>query len=133
MRKFSSTGKRSTDAFDDAEPIEFTVDDSTWTAKVPTSGALALLYSAQAANRDTADAIAAMIDFLAGLLNDEDRGEYRERLFDPDDDFDFEVVTEIVTGLIEEWSDRPTRSSGGSTPTRKRTGGRSTAKRVSTE
>lgn len=132
MRKFSSS-KPKEPFVDGAEPITFTVDDDEWTANVPTAGEMALLFAAQSDSRDTGDAVAATIDFVYNILTPEDRRRYRERLLDPDDTFDFDTVSDILTGLMEEWGDRPTQSSGGSTPTRGSTGKRSTAKRRTKE
>ena len=102
MREFSTAGRKAPEAFENAAPIEFTIDGEEFTAYPPTPGQVAMLMVAQAM--------------------------FRRRLMDRDDPFDFYMVEEIVEGLIEEWSDRPTQPSSASSSSRPTGGTRSTAK-----
>jgi hypothetical protein len=51
---------------------------------------------------------------------------FRHRLFDPDDEFGPEVIAEVLTGLVEEWSGKAQQSAESSSPTPPRTGSPST-------
>lgn len=133
MREFKTAARKAAPTiFDDAEPIEFTIDGETFTAYPPSSGQMALLVAAQADSRDVSESMAAIIDFLDGILDEDAQAMYRRRLLDRDDPFDFDTVNDIVEGLIEEWSARPTKSPSASSSSRKSAGSRSTAKRPST-
>lgn len=94
----------------------------------PSPGQMAMLISAQAESRDVTESVAAIIDFLDGILDEDAQAMFRRRLLDRDDSFDFDTVNEIVEGLIEDWSARPTTSSSVSSSSRKSAGSRSTAK-----
>jgi len=116
---------------DGAEPIEFMVDGEQYTAYPPTPGQMALLVSAQAKNRDPGESIAAIIDFLDGILDENAQADFRKRLLDREDPFDFDNVEQIMEGLIEEWSARPTPSPSASASSQANGGRKSTAKRRS--
>lgn len=133
MREFNTAARRTAPTIiDGAKPIEFKVDGDVFVAYPPSPGQMALLVAAQADSRDVTTSMAAIIDFLDGLFDEEGRAMYRRRLMDRDDDFDFDTVNDIVEGLIEEWSGRPTKPSSASQRPRKTAGARSTAKRPST-
>lgn len=131
MREFSTAGRRSEPAFPDALPIEFKVDGDVFMAYPPTAGAMAIMLAAQADSRDASESIAGIIDFFDGMLDEEAQVVFRRRLLDRDDPFDFDMVNEIMEGLIEEWSARPTKSPSASASSRADGGPRSTAKRPS--
>jgi hypothetical protein len=133
LREFKTAARKAAPAvFDDAEPIEFSIDGETFTAYPPSPGQLAMLVAAQADSRDVSESMAAVIDFLDGILDEDAQAMYRKRLLDRTDPFDFDTVNEIVEGLIEEWSARPTKSPSASSSSRRTGGSRSTAKRPST-
>ena len=131
MREFVTAARQAPIALEGAEPIEFVLDGETFTAYPPTTGQLALLVASQAKNREVPDTVAAVIDFLDGILDDNAQATFRRRLMDRDDPFDFDTVNWIVENLIEEWGGRPTTSPSGSAPSRRSGGSRSTAKRSS--
>jgi hypothetical protein len=129
LREFKTAARKAPPtAFENAEPIEFSIDGETFTAYPPSAGQLAMLTAAQADSRDVTESMAAIIDFLDGMLDEDAQAMYRRRLLDRDDPFDFDTVNDIVEGLIEEWSARPTKSPSVSSPSRKSAGSRSTAR-----
>jgi hypothetical protein len=128
VRDFNTSGQGNKSAFDGAEPIEFKIDDDIFVAYPPTPGQAALFMAAQAKNRDIPDHVAGVIDFFDGLLDEESREVFNRRLLDRDDSLDFDIVSEIIEALFEEWSARPTQPSSASTSSRKSAGSRSTAK-----
>jgi hypothetical protein len=132
LREFTTAARRAAPtAFDGAQPITFKIDGDEFTAYPPTPGQMAMLVSAQAEGRDVTTSMAAIIDFIDGLLDEDGREMYRRRLLDRDDPFDFDTVNEIMEGLMEEWSARPTKSPSDYASSRKSGGSRSTAKRRS--
>jgi len=83
VREFTTAARRSAPSvIDGAEPIEFMVDGEQYTAYPPTPGQMALLVSAQAKNRDPGESIAAIIDFLDGILDENAQADFRKRLLD---------------------------------------------------
>ncbi len=129
MREFKTAARRAApSAIEGAEPIEFSIDGDVFTAYPPSSGQLAMMIAAQADSREVAESVAAVIDFLDGILDEDAQETFRRRLLDREDPFDFDTVNEIVEGLIEEWSARPTKSPSASSSSRKSAGSRSTAK-----
>lgn len=129
MREFTTAARKSAPTFiEDAQPIEFVIDGETFTAYPPSPGQMAMLIAAQADSRDVSESMAAIIDFLDGILDEDAQAMYRKRLMDRNDPFDFDTVNEIVEGLVEEWSARPTKSPSVSSSSRRTAGSRSTAK-----
>ena len=119
MKEFTTAARRSAPAaIDGSEPIQFTVDGEEFTAYPPTPGQFMMLMSAQAKGRDEVESVASIIDFLDGILDDNAQAMFRRRLLDRNDPFDFDTITTIMEGLIEEWSARPTKSPSGSTRSR---------------
>jgi hypothetical protein len=131
VREFKTAGRVAKPAFEGAEPIEFAVDGDVFMAYPPTAGAMAIMLAAQADSRDASESVAGIIDFFDGMLDEDGRETFRNRLLDRDDPFDFDMVNDIMEGLIEEWSARPTKSPSVSASSRASAGPRSTAKRPS--
>lgn len=132
MRKFSST-KTSTEtsSFQDAEPVTFMIDEDEYTAHPPKTSQLAYFMVTQARNRDVTDNVAGIVDFLDGLLEDQDQKRLRERLLNRDDPLDFDIIEDVVEMLVEEWTERPTRAASDSSGSPQKTVKRSSAKRPS--
>lgn len=71
--------------------------------------------------------LATVINFFFSVIIDEnDKAWVRSRLFDPDDDFGEEMISDITIYLLEEWGQRPTKPSSDSSTTPERTGQSST-------
>lgn len=132
MKEFTTAARRSAPAaIDGSEPIQFTVDGEEFTAYPPTPGQFMMLMSAQAKGRDEVESVASIIDFLDGILDDNAQAMFRRRLLDRNDPFDFDTITTIMEGLIEEWSARPTQSPSASPSSQANGGRKSTARRPS--
>lgn len=132
MREFKTAGRRVQPAIEGAEPITFKIDGDEFTAYPPSAGQMAIMLASQADSRDVTENVAGVIDFLDGLLDDDAKEVFRRRLLDRDDPFDFDMVNEIMEGLMEEWSARPTKSPSVSATSQRSAGSRSTAKRRTT-
>jgi hypothetical protein len=110
-----------------SDPITFAVDGEEWTAYPPTGGQLTLIIASMSESTKDVDRVKGILDFLDGVLDDDAKATYRERLMDRDDPFDLPDVERIINWLVEEWSGRPTQPPSGSRSSRRRTGRRSTA------
>jgi hypothetical protein len=100
-------------------------------AYLPEEGQLVILMADVKGRRaHTEDKIAGMVDFVFDLLDAESKDYLTERLLDIKDPFGFAQVADIATGLIEEWSGRPTQQPSDYLPSRK-TGGRKSTPRTS--
>lgn len=131
MRTFNTVDRPVGDSpFENAKPVTFTIDDDTFTAYPPTESQVAYMLSSQARGRDVTDSIAGVIDFFDGILDKHAQEVFRRRLLDREDPFDFAMVREIIEGLMEEWTARPTKPSRGSTSSRRSTGPKSMEKPV---
>lgn len=130
-RHFSTKNTASTAAFEDAEPIEFTIDSDTYTAYPPKAAQFAYFIATQAKNRDTSDNMAGVIDFFDGLFDQADRDRFRTRLLDRNDPLDFSIIEDLVDMLMEEWMERPTSAASDSSESPRTTRTRSSAKRPS--
>jgi hypothetical protein len=75
-----------------------------------------------------ADESAAMLDILRAALTDDDLRTIRNRIKDPDDAVDWEMIGELVLWLMEQWSDFPTKSPSGSSGSPANTGTTSTGR-----
>lgn len=132
MLEFSTAAKSAPESIvEGALPITFKLDDVTITAYPPKAGQMALMLSSMSDGREPTEMIAAVVDFLDGILDEEGRAEYRRRLLKRDDPFDFDTVQEIVEGLISTWTARPTTPPSVSSSSQPSGGPRSTAKRPS--
>lgn len=107
----------------DAEDVAFTLDGRELIAHPPTTGQLALFVAASGSGG--LKTITGIFEFMEAVL-DEDDYDYIEELLH--EGVDLDLITDIISALIGEWSARPTGSSSGSTSSRKRTGKPSTAK-----
>lgn len=127
MRSFTTEGQQVTGT-EGLEPIPFTLDGAQYTAQPPSETQFALLLASMSDTRGTEEGLAAILDFFFDLFDDEDADALKKRLHDRKDPFGFPMMQEILENLVEEWTDRPTKPSSGSTTSRKSTGRSSTAK-----
>jgi hypothetical protein len=136
MRTFHT--QEETSVFDAAKPITFHIDDLKVTAYPPTETQLALVMVAMAgADEDSdeggAEMVREVMGFFFGLFDDDDQKALRGKMRDREHPLTVTLIGEIIEALVEEWSKRPTKSSPGSTPSRRSGGTKSTAKRASVE
>jgi hypothetical protein len=130
-RHFSTKNTTSTGVFEDAQPIEFTIDKDTYTAYPPKAAQFAYFIATQAKNRDTSDNMAGVIDFFDGLFEEADRERLRSRMLDRNDPMEFSLIEDLVDMLMEEWMERPTSAASESSASPRTTATNSTAKRRS--
>lgn len=88
----------------------------------PDEGAVAVLMASGGKHVKTQDQLAAYLNFFDSVLSDESYQHIFERLMDPRDPFGLSDVNDIISFLMEEWSERPTRQSSGSIESRATTG-----------
>jgi hypothetical protein len=133
VKSYSTANKKSVSPLENPVEIQFSLDDDVFTFFPPTAGQLAYLVAAQSDSRDASEQMAAIIDFVDGILDDDGREVLRRRLLDRNDPFDFDDIEKILEGLMEEWTTRPTMPSIASSTSPSTGGRRSTAKRPSRE
>ncbi len=85
--------------------LTFDLDDREFTFTAPKMSGLIL----QIAEKGEAGGIAGLLNWLSDGLTEEDNDFIIERLRDPDDPLDFDVVQEIVEDLMAAASNRPTK------------------------
>jgi hypothetical protein len=155
MREFSTAVRPAAESSDaeTIKPVTIKIDGYTVTFRGANSGQISMALAAGHAGTMT-ESIAVVINLFFALLHDNpqtgatgnpkynmDTGQpvwdvgsgarsashFRHRLFDSNDEFGPEVISEVVRGLIEEWTGNPTQSPTGSTPGQGKTGSTSTA------
>jgi hypothetical protein len=110
------------------EGIALTLDGRELRAYKPTGGQYAMFMATTNGRwADSAEKMAATIDFVLALFAEDDARHLGQRLMDRTDDFEVEDLMAMVNALTEEWAGRPTRPSTGSTRSRPSGGRKSTA------
>jgi hypothetical protein len=123
MREFSTAATRGKAGVPNPVDIEFKLDDDVMTAHAPTSGQVALFI--QHGRVGGIASVTSLFEFFSDVLDDADWRKVEVKLRDG---MDVDLLSEISTYLIGEWSGRPTHLSSVSSPTRNGTGPRSTGK-----
>lgn len=95
-KEFTTSAKRK-------KPIEFTLDGTEYQFTPPKQAGMVLDFL------ETGDELGAMMDWVNEGLGEEQAAAIEARLKDPDDDFDFEELTNISRWLVEEATGRPTK------------------------
>lgn len=114
MKDFVTKAKQRADGADDR--FSFKVDDTEVTSLRPTEGQLALLMTAYSSDvRDESTRVAGMIDGSLALFDEPSQHYLQRRLLERDDDFELDDFMNLVQGIVEEWGNRPTKPSSGST------------------
>jgi hypothetical protein len=132
MKSFSTAAKATAHEKDlpIGPDVPFQMEDAqdrTFTAATPTGPQLALFLAAFGDTADLSTRVVDTLNFFTSRFNREDAAYFKRRLNDPDDVFDFEMMSEILSFLIEEWSGRPTISPSDSAQWPTSTGNGSTA------
>jgi hypothetical protein len=122
MREFEVAVGRS--VFNNDAEIEFKLGQHTLTAKCPTTGQLTLFL--QGGTKGGLNSVQSLVEFFSDILSDRDWRIMENHLRDG---MDIEVLSEINSYLIGEWSGRPIQLPSDSSPTPNGTGPKSTAKR----
>lgn len=121
MREFTGAAKRSGAK---EQLVEISINDQVFTAKMPTSGQLAL-FMARQSDGDPVGIASAIMEMVWAIFDEEQFRVIEGWL--AAGELDVEDVMEIIEYLAEEWSDRPTTSVSDSSPSRGSTGKSSTA------
>ena len=123
MREFEVAAGKA--AFTNSSDIEFKLGDAVLTARAPTTGQLSLFF--RRGNKGGLRSVESLIEFFSDVLDDRDwktvEGLLRTGM-------ELDVLAEISTFLIGEWSGRPTKPSSASTRSPNGTGLKSTVKRT---
>lgn len=85
-----------------------------------------LMADTQARSRSMGERLAAIIDFVIEVMDDESQAYITGRLMDRHDAFGLADIEPIAEWLIEEWGGRPTKQPSDFAPSRKTGGQRST-------
>ncbi len=118
MREITSSTKATANSDqpgEKARDITIKIDGREVVFRGPTSSQFSMMiYGLQG---QLTDVVATFINFFFVLLKDpNDAAAFKRRLWDPEDDFNDETVSEVVKTLIEEWSGRPIQLSTDSSP-----------------
>lgn len=127
VKTFGSTSPPEA-ALPNATPLEFTLagDPHVYTAYPPKGGQMLVLMAAM-----RTEEMSGIIQFLMGILSEDDFERVRDRLVDREDPLDLPGITDMFQWLMEEWSKDPTPERSVSSVSRTSTGRSSTAKRRS--
>jgi hypothetical protein len=106
-----------------------TIKVSTLTAKPPTAEQLAITLAHGASEFAThADEMASALGLFKDILSPADYQTLVRRLRDPKDEVDIEMISDIISWLVEQWQDFPTQPPSASSRSEKPTGPRSTGR-----
>ena len=108
------------------EPEVYRVD--TFHAQKPTDEKMFLIAAMFGDEENEAGEAAAVVEILKDALPREEYRVLRERIADPDDDVNLEMIRDVVQWLMTEWADFPTRPSSASAALPASTGERSTGR-----
>lgn len=92
----------------------------------PSDGQLAVLMASFGKGSDEVETVAGPLNFFDSILDDDGRRYILDRMLDPKDPFGPGECSQIMEGLIEEWSGRPTQPPSGSTSSQPNGGQNST-------
>lgn len=123
MREFTTSVEQATDSQKAGEPETVKIDGYEVTFQPPDTNHIVLLTAALESSAGQHNLAATLINaFFALIENPADSAHFRARLFDPKDTFGLDTISEVMMGLLEEWSARPTQSSPTSSSQRQSTG-----------
>jgi uncharacterized protein YneF (UPF0154 family) len=89
--------------------ITFKIDGHELTAHPPRDGQVAMMMAQMGRHSTNNDKVSGMIDFFVNLFDPADEQYLVNRLWDREDDFGIEQISDVMTWLMEEWSKRPTK------------------------
>lgn len=129
VRTFGSKGPAEP-VVENPVPLEFSIagDDHVYTAMPPTGGQMMVMSKAM----ESGQGAAGTIQFLMGILTDDDFDLLRGRLLSREDTLSLEDLSDLFSWLMEEWGRTPTAGRSGSSESPGTAGRGSTARRRST-
>lgn len=121
MKEFKTAAKKqvvseSGEKVDTRESMQFKHDDTVVTCYRPSESQVGLLVAVQSGGVATDDEyVATIIDFFQAQFDEDSARYFKRRLLDGKDDFELEDMNDILTWMLEEWAQRPTKPSSDST------------------
>lgn len=94
----------------DFEPVEFELNDQTFTCTPAVQGAVLLEFVAAADSESGGAAAGAIYSFFKDVMTEAEYARFRDYLNNPDLIFDMEAIGEIAGWLVEEYTSRPTKA-----------------------
>lgn len=92
----------------DFEPLEFELNGDTFNCLPAIQGSVLLEFVRDAGDDDGASSAKALYNFLNSAMEQEEYDRLQKVLHDPKVIIDIELIGEIVSWLVEEYSSRPT-------------------------
>lgn len=130
LKSFTTAARAAEENALDGLPVEVEIDGRNVVFLPPSDGQFAIALAGSSDLATTASQAATQINFFFSLLAKEEDSTYlRRRLFNRDDPFGIDMVADIITYLMEEWSARPTKQPSDYLPSQSSGGTRSTAQR----
>ena len=126
IKQFGDAARKSKDRGIEDDTLDVMILDRQVTLHSPGSGSLAYLAMSIAGAGNDLVQMGQVINFIMSIFGDDDARYVRGLLLDRDSGFDAEDIMELAIWIVEEWSDRPTKPSTGSSPSRRTTGARTT-------
>lgn len=125
-KNYGSKGKKARAEDSGLAPVIVPILDRDVTIYPPHAGAFIYLNNMLGMN-DPLRVASSLIEFLCSLVEDLDARYIGRLILDHDSGFDVYDVEELLTDLIEEWGERPTKPASDSSASQATTGKRSTA------
>jgi hypothetical protein len=130
LKSFTTAARSAEEHALEGLPIKVEIDGRKITFLPPSDGQFAIALAGSGDLVDTATMASTQINFFFSLIEDQKDSAYlRRRLFDRADDFGVEMIADIITYVMEEWSARPTKQPSDFLPSQSSGGTRSTAAR----
>jgi hypothetical protein len=126
VRKYGSKDKQARAVDTGLEPVKIQILEREVTVFPPHAGAFIYLNNMLGLS-DPLRVASGLIEFLCSLVEDIDARYIGRLILDHNSGFDVYDVEEILTDLVEDWGERPTKPASGSSPSQATTGKRSTA------
>jgi hypothetical protein len=99
---------------DEMEPVSFDLYGQTFQCYKQINGIALLRFVKEANAEDGARATQALLDIFKRVMNDAEYDRFMELCEDPDTVVPVETLSDIISFLIEIYTDRPTKQSGDS-------------------
>jgi hypothetical protein len=126
LKQFGDASRKGKDTGDDDNVITVKILEREVELHSPGSGSLAYLAMSVAGAGNDLIQVGQVINFIMSIFDEDDARYVRGLLLDRDSGFDAEDIMDLAIYIVEEWSDRPTKPSTGSSQSRQATGARTT-------
>lgn len=123
IKEFLTAAK---EAVGEDEVLEIPLDGVIYRAYRPTDGQFAFVMATTGRHASDEDQVAGQVNFFLSLFEKEDSDALARRLLDRTDPFGLDMMGEMITAMMEEWTGRPTQRSSASTRSPRTAGQKST-------